>query len=160
MRAIAFTLLGVAPIGVALVSARVPVAPPPVAKDDIKRFFKNLPLQINIVATFISWVGYWVPYNYIGAYGLAQGLTFQLSSDLIVIMNAASCPGRLIIPVLARKLGVVNTVIVNTAILVLLVFANWIPAQSDASIIAFAVLYGFFSGGPLPLVSIDIFRNC
>lgn len=157
MRAIAFTLLGVCAIGTATVEARVPPIRPPVAQDALKGFFGNKMLMVAVAGTFISWTGYWVPYNYIGANGLAKGLSFNLSSDLIVVMNAASCPGKLVFPSLAKKFGVLNILLIDTTIIVLLVFANWIPAESHASIIVFSALYEFFSGGPLPLVRYCLF---
>jgi MFS family permease len=69
-----------------------------------------------------------------------------LTGYLLAILNGSSIFGRLVPSAMAGKLGVVNTFIVIYFLSAVSVF-YWISASNAAGNIAFAVLYGFFSGG-------------
>ncbi|KAF2095626.1 MFS general substrate transporter [Rhizodiscina lignyota] len=145
MRAMAFMILGFLGIGFFTVEARTLGHAVPVGKDGLVAYSRNITLLFTVFATLISWLGYWVPFNYIGAYGLAKGMSFELAEDHIVIINAASCLGRLIIPALANRYGVFNGLIIVNMTMIALLFGAWIPANTNASIIAFSALFGFFA---------------
>jgi len=66
-------------------------------------------------------------------------------------LNAASLFGRLLSGVAADKLGKYNVFITATGTAGIFTLALWIPAKGDSAIIAYAVLYGFFSGAYVSL---------
>jgi Na+/melibiose symporter-like transporter len=170
MRAMAFTVLGAlvllkAPnyglitdrpiklISIATVEARTSnKAAMTITKRDVAGWYGNDVMMSAVVGTWIGWLGYWVPFNYIGEYGLAKGASFTLAEDLVVIMNATGAIGKIIIPALGARYGMFNVYIVNTLIVVILTLANWIPAQTNAVTIIFSSLFGFFAGAGLPMV--------
>ncbi|KIJ30594.1 hypothetical protein M422DRAFT_53686 [Sphaerobolus stellatus SS14] len=67
-------------------------------------------------------------------------------------MNASSLPGRLLPNVLADKVGPLNVMIPSLIITAGLVFTI-LGIKSVSSILAFTILYGFFSGACTPFVT-------
>jgi MFS family permease len=61
-------------------------------------------------------------------------------------MNAASVPGRLLPNYFADRYGSLNAVLLCVAVLLVL-FIGMLGITSTASIVVFAILYGFWSGG-------------
>lgn len=62
-----------------------------------------------------------------------------------------SIPGRIIPGFLADKAGRYNVTIVVAIVTSILCLALWIPSDGEGAIIAFAVLYGLFSGSFISL---------
>lgn len=96
--------------------------------------------------------GVFTPFFYLTEYAIAQGMSANLSSYILSILNASSVFGRLLPGVLADKMGWFNTICFfgsSTGVLLLC----WIAVKSNAAIIIFAALYGFFSGAIVSLMS-------
>jgi MFS family permease len=69
---------------------------------------------------------------------------------MLPILNAASIAGRLLPNFVADKFGVLNTMIPCAFLTAILAFCL-IRVNSEASIIAVSILYGFFSGAYVSL---------
>ncbi|RAL12580.1 uncharacterized protein BO97DRAFT_470120 [Aspergillus homomorphus CBS 101889] len=72
--------------------------------------------------------GFFIPVNQLPSQALDAGMPATISDYLVPILNAGSLVGRL-------------------------TSALWLPAASSAALIAFAVLFGFFSGAYVSLLS-------
>ena len=79
-------------------------------------------------------------------------MSLSLASYLLAILNAASVFGRVVPGLVADKIGRFNTLLVHGAGSGVLLLC-WPAMNSDAAIIVFAILYGFFSGGIVSLMS-------
>jgi MFS family permease len=86
-----------------------------------------------------------VPFFYLPGFGQSIGLSVDLSFYLLAILNAASLFGRLVGGAAADRMGRINTLSFACLICGILILC-WLPIQSHEAIIAFAALFGFFSG--------------
>ena len=101
-------------------------------------------------------MGIYVTFFYIQLYALAQTDTNpELSSYLLSIINAASTMGRLIPNFFADKVGPLNIQIPFAFVTAILCF-GWIGIKSEAGIVVFCLLYGFFCGSFVSLPGITI----
>jgi MFS transporter, MCT family, aspergillic acid transporter len=66
--------------------------------------------------------------------------------------NVNSMFGRLLSGFGADKIGKFNAFIISCYLTGLAILALWIPGNSQAAILAFAVLFGFFSGAYISLI--------
>lgn len=95
------------------------------------------------------------PY-YLQSYALTHGMsTSQLAHYLIAILNACTIPGRIIPSFFADKFGPLDTFIIVCAFASASIF-YWISVTTAAGNIAFAAIYGFFSGGVVALATVVI----
>lgn len=105
-------------------------------------------------AVFFSNLSFFVPLYYIQSYARSHGMQGQqLSKYLLTILNGAAIPGRIIPSFAADIFGVVNVYISVCALTTATSF-YWISATNQAGNVAFAVLYGFFSGSVFTLAPI------
>lgn len=115
--------------------------------------FKEPPFFTLVGATFLLLFGIFIPIFYLPTYAAEHGMSSQLSSYLVSILNGASFFGRVIPGILADKVGRLNMLCgfgICTGILILC----WQKTSTNASIIVFAALYGFFSGAIVSLISV------
>jgi MFS family permease len=107
--------------------------------------FKN-PQFLGVVgSTALMMLGMFLPFFYLPTFAVENGMSTELASYIIAILNAASFFGRVIPGVLGDKLGRYNAF--SAAALssgILLLCMQWL--NSNASIIVFSALYGFCSG--------------
>ncbi|KAH8202773.1 hypothetical protein TruAng_003044 [Truncatella angustata] len=114
---------------------------------------------IYVVAVFFNNLAFFEPLYYIETYATSHGMaSMAVAGYLLAILNGSSMFGRLVPSAMAGRLGTVNTFIIIYLLSAVSVF-YWISATNTAGNIAFAVLYGFFSGGvvafqPVVLTSI------
>ena len=113
--------------------------------------FKDVPFLLFSVAMFFVNTGFFCPIFFIQSYAIeALGVAPNLGFYLVSILNAASVPGRIIPGWVARRSGPVN-VLMPAAFATGILSLGWIGIHTQASIIVFAVLYGFFSGSVISL---------
>ena len=115
------------------------------------RPLREPPFLLLIFAMVSFSFGNFLPYNFLILQAEGNGMSADLSNYLIPILNAASLPGRILPGILADRLGPLFTMAFTSLICSVLVLALWLPSQSNAAIISFAALYGFFSGAYLSL---------
>ncbi|KAK9781364.1 putative Major facilitator superfamily domain-containing protein [Seiridium cardinale] len=104
---------------------------------------------IFVIAVFFNNVAFFEPLYYVESYAIMHGMKgMAVTGYLLAILNGSSLFGRLVPSAMAGKFGVVNTFIVTYFLSGVSVF-YWISATNAAGNIAFAVLYGVFSGAVL-----------
>ncbi|KAL6806292.1 putative monocarboxylate permease [Trichoderma sp. SZMC 28013] len=115
-----------------------------------KQHFKSLgqiEFGLYCLSIFLAFLGFFTFYTFVESWVIAT----QLNTDgvapyyILTITNASSSFGRILPNYTADKIGPLNIQVPATLIAGVLVF-TWIPAQSMGSIMAIAILYGFFSG--------------
>lgn len=149
VRIVGFIILFMMLISMATIKGRLPPR-----KDTIflpSAFTRVLYTSVTLGITFMMW-GIFTPFFYLPQYAHSHGMDSQLSSYLLSILNAASIFGRVLPGIIADKIGRYNVLIINSFCTGVLLLC-WIAVKSEASIIVFAVLYGYFSGGIVSLMS-------
>ncbi|KAL4785995.1 putative monocarboxylate transporter [Aspergillus varians] len=149
VRIVGFMILFMVLIAMATLRERLP---PRHGKVLLPLAFTRAPYTLVTLGIFFMMWGLFTPFFYLPQYAQARGMDAQLSSYLLSILNAASAFGRVLPGIFADKIGRFNILIIAgvcTGILLLC----WIAMSSNASIIVFAGLYGFFSGGIVSLMS-------
>lgn len=113
--------------------------------------FKDVRYCLAAVSAFITFYAIFIPYFYIKQYGILRGMSPDLASYLLPILNGMGIPSRIVPGLLAPRFGVLNLMILLTSTAGVLILALWLPSSGDAAILCFAALYGFFSG---PFISL------
>ncbi|KAH8723947.1 major facilitator superfamily domain-containing protein [Phaeosphaeriaceae sp. PMI808] len=102
---------------------------------------------IFTASTFFTFLGYMVPYFYIPMYAREKlGSSDSMSLYMLVFSVASSFFGRLASGVVAHYVGAIVTWIICAFVSGILAFV-WISIEKESSLIAFSVLWGFFSAG-------------
>ncbi|PTB63725.1 MFS general substrate transporter [Trichoderma citrinoviride] len=106
------------------------------------------------VAIFFNNLSFFNPPYYLQSYAVLHGMRgHALAAYLLPILNASSIPGRIIPGFVADRVGSLDTYVVVCALSSASVF-YWISVTNAAGNIAFAVLYGFWSGSVVALGSV------
>ena len=138
----------------------------------VKTAFTDKRYLLLIAGMFFIYWGMFIPFYYLPAFGLANGMSLNMSENLLATLNAGSFVGRIASGVMADKLG-------RFALLPLVFQGHWTATDADlrfnvtllcalcagitlmclhaiktaTAIIAFSVLYGGFTGGLISLQS-------
>ena len=116
--------------------------------------FKEAPYALFCIAMFFGYVGFFGPIFYISSYAIdTTSMSDDLAFYLLAILNAASIPGRILPGFLARKAGPINMLLPASLITGILSLC-WIGIHNSGGLIAFSLLYGFFSGGFVSLPAV------
>ncbi|KAK1752337.1 MFS general substrate transporter [Echria macrotheca] len=107
--------------------------------------FKNSTYTLQIAGLFMSNLGFWTPYFYLGTYAQEHGTSAALASYLFAILGAGSFVGRLLGGTFALHLGQLNIVALACYASSILVFC-WLRITSTGGLVALAVLFGATSG--------------
>ncbi|KIA75855.1 hypothetical protein HK57_00382 [Aspergillus ustus] len=102
---------------------------------------------------FIFTYGFYVPLNYLPVQALAAGMSPNLVQYLLPILNAGSLFGRLSAGLLGDRIGRFNIFIIVCYLSGISILALWLPTSTTRALIAFAVLFGFFSGAYVSLLT-------
>ncbi|KAG6334754.1 hypothetical protein ID866_4331 [Astraeus odoratus] len=105
----------------------------------------------TIGASFVFW-GLFVPFFYLQLFAELHGLPATLAFYAIPIMNASSLFGRTIPNFLGDYFGPFNVMIPCTALSGGLMFLMF-GATGVAGTVVFGILYGFFSGGFISIIT-------
>lgn len=109
--------------------------------------FKDVPYVLFCFAMFAGFIGFYGPVFYIQSYAIEKRLTSEdFAFYLLPILNAASVPGRILPNFLADYVGPLN-ILMPCATITGILALGWIGVTTQGGLIAFACLYGFFSGG-------------
>ena len=113
--------------------------------------FRDLPFWAYSISNFLIFCGYMVPFIFMASYGQIElGMSRSLSLYVIMIAQASSVIGRLVAAFTASKLGVMIPWVICGITSGIFCIA-WIGVKSNGSFIAYAALYGGFSGALIPL---------
>ncbi|CAE7162652.1 unnamed protein product, partial [Rhizoctonia solani] len=125
---------------------------PPTPPPDFKAIMTDLTYLTTIAGAFLVMMGLFLPIFYIQLFAVVHGIDETLAFYSLAILNAASIFGRTIPNFIADKLGPLNLLIPCSAISGALIFAMF-GIKSAGALIVFSILYGFFSGAYVSLIS-------
>jgi MFS family permease len=149
VRIVGFVILAMIVIAVLTVEERLP---PRHGSILLPSGFKQVPYTLVIMGVFFMTLGLFTPFFYLPQFAQKQGMSEDLASYMLSILNAASVFGRSLPGLAADRIGRYNTLAIEGACSGILLLC-WPAVSSNASIIIFATLYGFFSGGIVSLMS-------
>ncbi|KAL2833832.1 major facilitator superfamily domain-containing protein [Aspergillus cavernicola] len=102
-----------------------------------------------------------IPYAYIVSYGLHARIGQNLAYQLCVFLNVGAIPGRALPGILADKLGRFNIMSVTATGCAISTLALWYCSGTNkGAVVAYAVLYGFWSGAATSLTPVCISQVC
>lgn len=106
------------------------------------------------IGIFFNNLAFFNPSYYVQSYALSHGMTAAQGALYIVpILSACTIPGRIIPSMIADRVGSLDTFIVVCTLCSVCIF-YWISVVNAAGNIAFAVIYGFFSGSVVSLAPV------
>jgi MFS family permease len=153
MRISAFAILFLLAIANLTLRSYPHARPPRPSRSAFLKPFTEIEFVLVAVGFLCLTYGIFVPIDFLPAQALHAGMSRTLSQDLVPIFNAGSLVGRLVGGYVGDRLGCFNTFIATCFLTGVSILALWIPAGNDAALIAFAVLFGCFSGGYASLLS-------
>jgi MFS family permease len=160
IRIIGFITAGLCLVGCLLVKSRLPPNKAKGAKIDIKAL-RDPPYAAVTLAIVLVEFAVFIPYTFLVDQALAAGMRTNLAYALIALLNASAIPGRLLPGYIADRYGRLNTMTITTIICCLLTFLLWlIGSGNHAAIIAYTVLFGFWSGAAISLTPVCIQQVC
>lgn len=117
----------------------------------ISNIFDFSPLRERSFALFVAgecliMLGLYVPYFYIQDYGLAHGVSPNVTEYSLAILNGASVFGRILPNWLADTWGPLTILTPHCYLSGICMFLFIPMCKSEAGLIVFAVLFGFASG--------------
>lgn len=123
------------------------VKPPAVRRLFIASALREPEFTLYALATFVGYSGLYIPYFYIQLFCIEKGIiTGSLNFYLLPIINAACFFGRIFFGALADKIGPLNGYGIASGGCSVLLF-GWMGLHSQAGVLIFCILYGFFSAG-------------
>ncbi|KFZ23729.1 hypothetical protein V502_01794 [Pseudogymnoascus sp. VKM F-4520 (FW-2644)] len=146
MRATALLILVVLATTNLTVKSRIPLNPSPFSAKEYFIPFKRIAFSLTSFGNILFAFGSFVPMTYLVVQAVSMGMDKRLAQYLVAIVNGSSMAGRIGAGLLADIYGPFNTWISVTYAVGILVLSLWIPATNDASIIAFASLFGICFG--------------
>lgn len=157
MRVIALISLVAGGIGCILTRTRLPLNKKAGAGVDFRALWKDGHYAATTAAVFLVEFAVFIPITYIASYAIDVGLGQSNSYLMIVVLNAGAVPGRFLPGLLADYLGRFNIMIVTAIVCGVLTLALWSAAHgSFAATIAYAILFGFWSGAAISLTPVCI----
>jgi MFS family permease len=155
-RVIAFIILGTSIIPLLVLKSRT-VASPWRTIIDVT-VFRDIPYILLNTGLLFGFMGLWIIFYYIQLYALQRSsVSTELASYLLVMINAASLPGRLLTGFYADKVGSINFQTVVAASSAILTFCL-IAIRSAAGLIVYSLLYGFSAGAFMGLPAAGVVR--
>ncbi|KAL2213490.1 MFS monocarboxylate transporter-like protein [Sarocladium strictum] len=122
--------------------------------------FKDKRFVLTMAAIFVLDWAVLVPPAYLTMYASSRSMN-MISPHVLSILNAASIFGRGLPGPVADRLGRFNVMISCSALCAASIFGLWLNAASSAAMtVAFAILYGFFSGSAYSLTPVCVAQLC
>lgn len=146
MRICGFLILFMMTIANLTVTSRLPPRVKKFKFSDFLKPLKEVPFVFTTIGAFLFFFGMFLPINYIILEARTLGMSNDMATYLVPILNGSSLFGRVLPGLAADKIGRFNVMIVLDYFTGIIVLALWMSAKSNAPIIVFAVLYGFGSG--------------
>ncbi|KAL7952810.1 major facilitator superfamily domain-containing protein [Trichoderma compactum] len=153
MRISAFLMLFLLILANLTVRAYVPPHPHEVTRAELLKPLTEIDFLLLIAGFFCFSYGFFATITYLPVQALNAGMNADLVQYLLPILNAGSLLGRLSAGVVGDKIGRFNVFIVVCFLSGIWVLALWLPDSNDPALIAFAVLFGFFSGAYVSLIT-------
>ncbi|KAI0047197.1 MFS general substrate transporter [Auriscalpium vulgare] len=118
----------------------------------MKELFTDVPYMGIIIGGLLMDLGIFFPYFYLQLYTILHGMDPNFAFYTLTIMNGAGFLGRIIPNLLAEKYGAVNMLTASSTACAILLWA-FFGLKSVAAIVVFSLLYGFFAGAWISLLS-------
>ncbi|KAJ2885332.1 hypothetical protein H4R27_001460 [Coemansia aciculifera] len=119
------------------------------------RVMKNPLFVLLFFVSLFAAGGYFTPYYFMPPYAVvALGEAQNWSANISSILNAGSIAGRILVGLLADRIGPLNTLFISLLVSSLAILAIWLPFKSLSALIAAALLFGFASGSVVSLVPV------
>ncbi|KZP00822.1 MFS general substrate transporter [Calocera viscosa TUFC12733] len=150
VRAAGFFLLGILTVANLLMYPHYNPAHKTMAKPSIMKLLKDRVYLTSMVSALCSGWGLFFPFFYLQLYASSHGMSQTIAFYTIAITNAGSVLGRITPNVFADRFGPITCQIPSQFISAALIFALF-GVKDQGSLIAFAVLYGIFSGAVFSL---------
>ncbi|KAI0118928.1 major facilitator superfamily domain-containing protein [Nemania sp. FL0031] len=113
------------------------------------------------LATFLVEFAVFIPYTYICSHAIHAGLDRQTAYLLNALLNAGAVPGRALPGYIADRFGPFNVMCVTALACVATILGLWYTAGTNAArVVAFAPLFGFWSGAAISLTPVCIGQVC
>jgi len=119
---------------------------------DVKSILTDGPYWMCVIGAALVFWGLFFPFFYLQLFSELHGLSEKMSFYAIPIMNASSLFGRTLPNFLGDVIGPFNVMIPCTIIsggIMWLIFS----ATTVGGTVAFGILYGFFSGGFISIIT-------
>ncbi|KAF8800529.1 MFS general substrate transporter [Phlegmacium glaucopus] len=150
IRIFAFILLTMLSIANLLLKRRLP--PRRVAGGLFNlRAFKSAAYSVYCASAFVNFLGIYTVLTYASVSATSIGISKEFSYYFVSFINASSLFGRFAAGSICDHYGAMNVMIPFTACAGILTYA-WPFAQSEGSLIAVTVIYGFSSGSYVSLL--------
>lgn len=94
--------------------------------------------------------------TYIATYGTARNLSESTTYIVVTVMNASGILGKIMLAFLSDKLGRFNVMLVIMLLMVISLFAIWLPYYNLAGYYLFAIIYGIAFGAVYALTPVLI----
>ncbi|ROT35098.1 MFS general substrate transporter [Sodiomyces alkalinus F11] len=147
MRVVGLLFLFMLSISCLTIRSRLPPRPKPFVLKEYGMSLREPAMAATVAAMFMIYWGMFLPYNFVILQAEAQGMSPDLVIYVLPIMHSVNILGRIIPGILADKFGRYNIMICITLIAAIFCLGLWIPGNTDATIIVFAVAFGFCAGG-------------
>jgi predicted MFS family arabinose efflux permease len=116
---------------------------------------------LRMAAIWLVEFAAFIPYVYLVSYGLHAGVGRDVSYQLCIFLNVGAIPGRALPGILADRLGRFNIMIVTAIGCAVSTLALWYcGGNTKGAVVAYAVLYGFWSGAAISLTPVCISQVC
>ncbi|KAH8649164.1 major facilitator superfamily domain-containing protein [Xylariales sp. PMI_506] len=115
------------------------------------RPFKDINFCILETGTLFFFLAMYIPTTYIIVSATALNVNPLIVQYIVVIMNFAGLIGRLMCTYMADIWGRWNAMIALLAFTSMSVLALWLPSRAEATLVAFALLYGLGSNPALSM---------
>ncbi|THH31618.1 hypothetical protein EUX98_g2591 [Antrodiella citrinella] len=142
-----FITLALCIVATCAVSTRLSKASKPVASTwfDVKHF-KDVAFMLLIIGGVIVSLGLFIPNFYIVSYATDHSIPSSLAFTTLAVLNGASILGRLAPPYLSDVFGRFNLLAPSAFFAGFFTLLLWTFALSEAEIMLYAIIFGFFSG--------------
>ncbi|OCH85267.1 MFS general substrate transporter [Obba rivulosa] len=115
-------------------------------KRSVKQIVLDPPYFLTVLGSCLAVFGLYYPNFYLQLFVNERGLSPTLAFYSLSILNASAIFGRVILNYIADRVGYFNIICPVAAVSTGLLFCM-LGVTSEGGVIAFALVYGFFSGG-------------
>ncbi|ELQ40327.1 hypothetical protein OOU_Y34scaffold00448g27 [Pyricularia oryzae Y34] len=109
--------------------------------------FKELQYTFYVIGAFFSFLGVFVIFIFVVSYSRdVVGLSYTNALNLMMVLNGAGVPGRLVPNYLADRVGVINMFIIFAGVSGICGL-SWMAVKTVSAVYPWTLFFGFFAGG-------------
>lgn len=116
--------------------------------------FRNNKFVPLFMSSVFAPFGYLIPFFFLPLYCDSVGLSAEIGATMLSIVNGLSIAGRILMGVIADRIGHINALIICLGISGVDMLVFWLFGNSVAMLSIFSIIYGFFAGGFISLVPV------